>query len=99
MSELQPGMLAMVVGCRSNPANIGKVVELVRFMAPNDMHDGRRFAGPVSAWKIKGDGLVFLNLQGSTYESDCSYAESRHLMPVKPEQDKMETKQNQELHA
>lgn len=99
MIELQPGMLALVIGCRSNPANIGKLVELVSFMVPNETHDGKRFAGPVAAWKIKGDGLVFLDLQGSTYESDHSYAESRHLMPVKPEQDKMETKQQQELHA
>lgn len=99
MSELQSGMLALVIGCRSNPANIGKVVELVRFMACNEIHDGYRFSGPVAAWKIKGSGLVFLNNQGRVYESDHSYAESSHLLPIKPEADPLHEKQQQELHA
>lgn len=99
MSELHAGMLALVVGCRSNPANIGKVVELVKFMAPNDVHDERRFAGPVPAWKIKGHGLVFLSVSGSEHDSDSSYAESRHLLPLPKLADPLEVTHKEELHA
>lgn len=99
MSELQPGMLALVVGCRKNPANIGKIVELIKFMRPGDVHDSRRFAGPVAAWKIKSVNLVHLSISGEEIYSDTSYAEARHLLPVRPQADPLDQKQQQELHA
>ena len=99
MSELQAGMLALVVGCRTNPSNIGKVVELIRVMNIGDVADGRRFAGPAPAWKIKGDSLVYLKVSGEAVDSDTSYAESRHLMPITPMQDPLAVTHKEELHA
>lgn len=99
MSELQPGMLALVIGCRVDPSNIGKVVSLVKFMHPGDIHDGEMFAGPEAGWKISSDNLVFLIAAGDRYFSDTSYARGSDLLPLPPLSDPLDQKQQQELHG
>lgn len=99
MSELQPGMLALVIGCRKNPANIGKIVELVAFLETGGIHDGQMFGGPNASWKVKGDWLTGVNLRGDSFPSDITYVQPAHLLPIKPEADPLDQKQQQELHA
>lgn len=99
MSDLQPGMLALVIGCRKNPSNIGKIVELVAFLETGEVHDGEMFGGPNASWKVKGEGLTGANLRGDTFPSHITYVQPSHLIPIKPEADPLHEKQQQELHA
>lgn len=99
MSKLEPGMLALVIGCRLNPANIGKVVECVCVMEPGTHHNGEMFGGPNTSWKVIGDRIVGMNLRGDSFPSDHTYVQPSHLLPIKPEADPLDQKQQQELHA
>jgi len=99
MSELQPGMLALVIGCRRSAENIGKIVELIALLDPGSAHQGEMFGGPNTAWKVKGDGLIGMNLRGDSFPSDHTYVHPSHLLPIKPEADPLDQKQQQELHA
>lgn len=99
MSELQPGMLALVIGCTRNPANIGKIVTADQkvtagFVGPK----GYRFSSD-SGWLVRGSGLIKSISDGSMSPSDYCYIADEHLLPIKPEADPLDQKQQQELHA
>ena len=91
MSELQPGMLALVIGCRKDPKLIGMIIEIdeaieTRFPLPDKQ----------SAWDRQGyaHGDWVCN-----HGSDQFVIATQHLTPIKPEADPLEIKQTQELHA
>lgn len=98
MSELQPGMLALVVGYRINHKNLGKIVTAKEkvfngYVGP----DGAEFISE-SGWLVVGEGLS-LTSGGKFVDSPFCYIEESHLLPIKPEADPLEIKVNQELHA
>lgn len=96
MSKLEPGMLALVIGCKNNPVNIGKSVTLEAFVKAGDrfvLGKARR-----DSWHVSGNGLSCLVGDEIVVGSDTLVA-SEHLLPIKPESDPLETKQEQELHA
>lgn len=99
MIELQPGILALVIGCRRNAENIWKIVEIIALLDPGSAHDGQMFGGPNMAWKVKGEGLIGMNRRGDLYPSDHTYVQPPHLLPIRPEADPLHEKQQQELHA
>ena len=99
MSELQAGMLALVVGCVSNPANIGKIVTAEQevkagFVGP----EGYRFSSDCG-WLVTGSGLIKTLSNGDQSPSDYCYISREHLLPIKPEQDPLGVTHKEELHA
>lgn len=96
MSELQPGMLAMIV----NTKNAGKIVELVsRAATGHRVNDHSMFVGTMDdGWFVIGDSL-FVMRNGQEDIKNFSYVLSKHLMPIKPEADPLDVAHKEELHA
>ena len=96
MNELQPGMLALVIGYRNVAQNLGKIVTLERFVKKGQ----RAIEGNASKdlWVITGDGVGY-TFGGNVIIGSKGLSESKHLMPIRPEADPLEQKQQQELHA
>ena len=99
MSELQAGMLALVIGCTRNPANIGKIVTADQkvtdgFVGP----EGYKFSGEF-CWLVRGSGLIRSLTNGSFSPSDYCYIADEHLLPIKPEADPLDVTHKEELHA
>ena len=84
MSELQPGMLALIVGARyaGTQINIGKMVEVVSIEPENQA-------------SVKGKSITD-QYGGLVDQALCLRS---HLLPIKPEADPLHEKQQQELHA
>ena len=80
MSELQAGMLALVIGSMNHPENIGKVVTI-------------RQRAPELSRLLFGDGFEVEGVE------PCLFALAKHLLPIRPEADPLDEKQQQELHA
>lgn len=100
MSELQPGMLALVIGYRYEPVNVGKIVTLDRVFNNGDQGPtGRTYEGGSGAWMVRGDNLKCRTVDGIWHESEHAYVSPQHLLPIRPEQDPLHEKQQQELHA
>jgi len=99
MSELQPGMLAMVIGCNSNPANIGIIVELVKLVQTDETFNGMTFGGSKPCWMIEAKGLKSLFMDGTIVDNNYSFALPSHLLPIKPEADPLDVTHKEELHA
>lgn len=99
MSELQAGMLALVIGCIKNPANIGKIVTAEQKVSAG-------FVGPEGyvfsndhGWLVRGPGLIKSLSNGVTSASDYCYISEEHLMPIKPLSDPLDVTHKEELHA
>lgn len=99
MSELQPGMLALVVGCKHDPSNIGMIVELVKLVQTDETFNGMTFGGSQPCWMITGEGLKSLLMDGTLFENNFSFAIPSHLLPIKPEADPLDVTHKEELHA
>lgn len=96
MSELQPGMLALVIGCRNVEVNVGKIVTLERFVTTGQIV----FNGPVirDLWIISGDGVGY-TVGDKVVTGNQGLCSAKYLLPIKPEADPLHEKQQQELHA
>lgn len=100
MSELRPGMLALVIGYKYEPVNVGKIVTLERIFNNGDLsYTGRIYEGVSGAWMVKGDNLKCRTSGGAWSDSEYAYVSPQHLMPILPEVDPLDQKQQQELHA
>lgn len=91
MSELQPGMLALVVGCRKDPKLVGSIIEVkeaieVRFPLP-DRKD---------AWDRNGYAAGDWVCSHSMGEFAIA---TKHLKAIKPESDPLDVTHKEELHA
>ena len=101
-TELKPGMMALVIGSVNNPKNIGKVVELISYIKNGDRNSSGHVMN-ADSWEIKGDNLFSSTvLSGtdiliSTSIGEKSNAAPNHLMPINPEADPLQTKE--EKHA
>lgn len=99
MSELQPGMLALIIGYARTPVNMGKVVTLKRVVSKGDKQGPAIYDGDVSSWLVEGDGVIATNTSGVEYELGFTYVNARHLLPLPPLADPLETTHKEELHA
>lgn len=93
MSELQAGMLAMVIKS-VNPENLGRIVRLVRRVSPG----GKEPEIPWGVTRLDGwlvEGRLYI--QGA--ERDFGTAPDRHLLQIKPEADPLDVTNKEELHA
>lgn len=73
MSELQPGMLALIIGTTGyRPETVGMIVEIISVTSE------------AASWMNGEEMLKTAKI---------------HLLPIKPEADPLDQKQQQELHA
>lgn len=97
--ELVPGGLAMIVGCNSNPFNIGRIITTEKLASFGDIGpDGSTYGGP-GGWLCRGDGLFVSRLGGGVEKADYCYSDPRHLMPINPCADLLEITQQQECEV
>ena len=84
MSELQPGVLALIVGSRyaGTQINIGKMVEVISIEPDNQA-------------LVKGDSIT--DQHGGTV--DQALCLKTHLLPIKPQCDPLDVTHKEELHA
>lgn len=94
--ELSPGMLCLVIGFKSSPINLGKVVVLEKTMQDGDRTPSGATFRPSSSdnvWLVRGSGLhkCVKGISGDTFQTS-SYAFHRegYLMPIRPEEDPLE---------
>lgn len=86
MSELQPGMLAMIIGARHCQENIGKIVEAVEINGDEV--------------EVQGVGLIgYSEVKRAKSYTGKMWAIKSHLLPIKPEADPLDVNETQELHA
>lgn len=98
MSELQPGMLALVIGFKIFPDNLGKTVTTVRYAKTGDAGTGASIYTGDGAWMVSGDGLA-LNKGGKKVICDCTFIDPKHLLPIPPLSDPLDVTHKEELHA
>ena len=85
MSELQPGMLALVYGLIVDTEFNGVMVVLKYQITPDSLDDFEDSC--IGEWVVEHCG------------EDEGTFNSRNLLPIKPEADPLHEKQQQELHA
>jgi hypothetical protein len=90
MSELQPGMLAMVYGLVESAEHNGKMVVAVEHVAGDGLHDGFRITG-----SDPGDWLC----EHDSFEHGVGVFDRANLLPIRPEADPIDVTETQELHA
>lgn len=96
MSELQVGVMALVVGCKSNPRHIGKIVEIIEVIPA-----GYGVSVEGAVYHCFGeDGFVCSGHDLSPHPDHKygSFAKS-HLKAIKPEADPLDVTNKEELHA
>ncbi len=83
MSELKPGVLALIIGSRyeSTRANIGKIVEVISLEPSGEVLS-------------KGESLV--DKQGNPVQQALCL--NTHLLPIKAEPDPLTVTNKEELH-
>ena len=97
MSELQPGMLALVVNADKCLDNIGKIVQLSHFVKKGDATP-KRIAG-VDCWVAYGDDLFTNARLDGLQKPGYGIFKPSDLLPIKPEADQLDVTHKEELHA
>ena len=101
MSEMQPGMLALITGAFKLKQNIGKVVELVQLVSEGEVYlapDGETYQHADKAcWVVVGGDIVGWSDHGEF--GGFGLCVPVHLMPIKPESDPLDVTHKEELHA
>lgn len=86
--KLSPGMMCLVIGCKSIPVNIGKLVTLGEYVLKGSLNlSGNRYK--VSGWLCYGKGLFSLGGGVPVYGERGLFL-PEHLMPIRPEEDPLE---------
>lgn len=82
MSELQPGMLALIINAR-NPENIGAMVDVIRFVNKGDPipEISETQLATNTGWLVSGDIKNIGGCVGFGISRPCD------LLPIKPEDD------------
>lgn len=101
MSELQAGMLALVIG-GDEQENLGRTVCLIHTIKDDDLLPCGSYS-MTNGWLCDGENLasslyeddVFVEL---TYD-DWGLFEPRHLLPIPPISDPLDVTHKEELHA
>lgn len=101
MSELQAGMLALVIGGEEID-NIGKTVCVIHSVKENDLLPCGNYS-MTTGWVCDGEDLkTNLYDEGVVVETTVDswgLFDSAHLLPIPPLSDPLDQKQQQELHA
>lgn len=87
MSELQPGMLALVLRSSMMPESVGTIVTCEQKVFINDY--GQIDVSGTPSWTVSGNDNI----------PDGAACFARNLMPLPPLRDPLFQKQQQELHA
>lgn len=94
MSELQAGMLAMVINA-SNQSNIGKIVDVIRPVIQGEpipeIRD--RHISTIDGWLVTG------NIQSTGGHVGIGTSYAKDLMPLPPLADPLDVTHKEELHA
>jgi len=94
MSELQAGMLALVINAR-NPENIGAMVDVIRFVNQGDplpeISDIQKSS--ITGWLVTG------SIKNCGGHVGVGMAYAKDLLPIKPEADPLDVTHKEELHA
>ena len=86
--KLEPGMMCLVIGYKSDPANVGKVVTLVEYVLEGSLNlSGNPYKS--SAWVCYGKDLYSLSAN-TTVCRDKGLFLPEHLMPIRTEEDPLE---------
>lgn len=96
--ELVPGGMALVVGCYKDPANIGRIVITEREMFEGDLGPNGGVYMDSPGWLCLGSDVVRMTY-GGPVKSDHFYADTAHLLPIKPEAEPVQIKAEQEQLA
>lgn len=86
MSELQPGMLAMIYGLNRDTEFNGWLVSLDHQVTPENIDD--YFETSLGDWIVEHHGEIVFG----TFRP-------QNLLPIKPEADPLDVTETQELHA
>lgn len=87
--KLEPGMMCLVIGFRSSPVNLGKIVTLSEHVLEGSLNpSGNKYK--VSGWLCYGEGLVSVASGGREVCGKRGLFASKHLMPIRPEEDPLE---------
>ena len=97
MSELQPGMLALVIGADKCVENIGKIVQLNHFVRKGEATP-KRIAG-LDCWVAYGDDLFTNASIEGLQKPGYGIFKPSDLLPIKPEADPLDVINKEELHA
>ncbi len=102
MSELQAGMLALVVGAKHCHENIGKIVTVESFHKAGEPYGNGVFKRDL--FLCKGENLVASFSMGVSGEivkipGDMAFCSRANLLPIKPEADPLDVTHKEELHA
>ena len=103
MSELQPGMLALVIGAKHCHENIGKIVEIESFHRKGDPYEGGGTYRD-DLFTCSGDDLLaafVLHDSGNVRKArgNFTFCRPSELLPIKPEADPLHVTHKEELHA
>lgn len=101
MSELQAGMLALVIKDEVSE-NLGKIVTVDRFVSDGDeLPDKTTTLG--SGWIVIGDGLLSELMEDGIscglVPDDCAVYDACALLPLPPLADPLDVTHKEELHA
>jgi hypothetical protein len=93
--EIEPGIMALVIGCNRHKEAIGKIIQVIRFVSPGEFipEDSTTLNRHGNGgWLAKAD-LSINVLQGSDYHT----FETKHLMPIRPGDEQTEQSKTLEL--
>lgn len=99
--NLEAGMLAMIIGSRNNPENVGKVVTLVRFLKEGEYLEEADAIIMDDAWVVSGENIRCFMECGETGEPIVEFNNfgavvPYNLMPIRPEEDPLEVEAEEE---
>jgi hypothetical protein len=90
--QFKPGDLAIIIGCHSDPSDIGKVVELQQMVSDGQEFDAAGWTGLVFSDVSPGWVCLSENVTDTTGLAGFCVVDPRHLMPLRgdfaPEQSK-----------
>lgn len=84
---LTAGDIALIIGCKNNPINIGNVCTLAHMISPDEKYINPAgklvfYRGDVKCWVVTGAGLM-ASLSNELRPLDYTLVQSKHLMPLR----------------
>lgn len=100
--NLETGMLAMIIGSKYNPENIGKTVTLGRFLKAGDIIEEANSILMEDSWVVYGENIRCYMECRSTGAPIIAYnnfgaVTPHNLMPIRPEEDPLEVERKLEV--
>ena len=87
-TELKPGVMALVIGSKKCPDNIGRMVTIY------DIDEGDKSA------LVGADDLMVCDIEtGRYFKNDSCWMYFNQLLPIKPQADPLHTKEEQHASA